>query len=42
MTVAMARPANLRDILTKAALIPPSLNINHLIEQMHTPRPSNS
>jgi len=25
MTVAMARPANLRDILTKAALIPPQL-----------------
>jgi len=36
MTVAMARPANLRDILTKAALIPPdNLNINHLIEQMN-------
>jgi len=42
MTVAMARPANLRDILTKAALIPPdNLNINHLIEQMNAPLPSN-
>jgi hypothetical protein len=43
MTVAMARPANLHDILMKAAIIPPdNLNINHLIEQMNAPRPSNS
>jgi hypothetical protein len=42
MTVAMACPANLQDILAKAALIPPdNLNINHLIEQMNAPLPSN-
>ncbi len=43
MIVAMARPTNPRVVMTKSALTPPdNMNINHLIEQIHTPRLSKS
>jgi hypothetical protein len=37
MTIAMSRPTNLRDILTKAALtLPENINIQQMIQEHNT------
>jgi hypothetical protein len=37
MTIAMSRPTNLRDILTRAALtLPENVNIQHMIQDFST------